>query len=230
MPTTLPDSQGHRSRLRKRFEKSGFSGFSDYEIVELLLTLCIPRRDVKQPAKALIQKFGNLQSILNASPQELQEIDGIGNVAPIALKIIKETASLCLLQSAESKQVLNNSEKLEAFWQSRLAHLQHEVFEVAYLDNHYCLLKNGVERLHEGTIDHTVVYPRTVIASALKNSASAIVLAHNHPAGNPDPSDHDITLTKALINAASTLNIEVIDHIIIADKEVFSFRRMGLIH
>ena len=223
-------SEGHRARLRNRFEQSGFSGFNDYEIVELLLTLCIPRRDVKKPAKALIQQFGNLYNILNANPNELRQIEGIGEVAPVALSIIRETASLYLQQSAEGKPVLNNSEKLEAFWQARLAHLTNEVFEVAYLDNCYCLLKNGVERLQTGTINHTIVYPRQVMASALNHSAASIVLAHNHPCGKAQPSQHDLDLTKALINAASTLHIEVVDHIIIAGKEIFSFRRNGLIH
>lgn len=220
---------GHRSRLRARFERSGFTGFNDYEIIELILTLCIPRKDVKQPAKALLEKFGSIGEIFDASPADLETVDGIGKIAPIAIKIIKEAASVYLLHSVKGQIILNNSEKLEAFWQSRLINLRHEVFEVAYLDNSYRLLKNGIERIEEGTTSHTVVYPRKVIGSALKNGAAAIVLAHNHPGGTTQPSTDDFKLTKALINAANTLNIEVIDHIIIADKEIFSFRRNGYI-
>lgn len=221
--------EGHRARLRERFLRVGFSGFADYEILELLLTLCIPRNDVKAPAKALMEKFKSLRAVLDAPAEELSLVTGIGKVAPVALRIIREMASLYLLQDAEGRRILNNSEKLEAFWQSRLSSLSFEVFEVAYLDSRYQLLREGVERLEVGTVDRTVVYPRKVMESALRRSASAIVLAHNHPAGTASPSAHDISLTQGLIQAAKTLNIEVIDHVIIAAKEVFSFRRKGLI-
>lgn len=223
------DSQGHRSRLRQRFQQSGFKGFSEYETIELLLTLCIPRKDVKQPAKQLLKEFKSLYGVLNASPDALSQIKGIGQVAPVALQIIREAASLYLFQSAEKGPVLNNSEKLERFWQTRLKCLSFEVFEVAYLDAQYNLLNDGIERLQKGTINHTVVYPRNVLASALRRSAYAIVLAHNHPSGKAAPSNQDIKLTRALLNATSFLNIEILDHIIIADKEIFSFRRNGLI-
>jgi len=223
------NTDGHRSRLRKRFETAGIKGLADYEIVELLLTLCIPRKDVKQPAKALVEKFGNLRNILNTPHKEIASIPGIGSVAPTAFKIIRETAELYLLQSAENLPVLNNSDRLEKFWMSRLSHLTNEVFEIGCLDNRYRLIKNGVQRLEEGTIDYTIVYPRKVMEYALKSAASAIVLAHNHPSGAAKPSDHDIKLTQSLINAATTLNIEIVDHLIIAGKEIFSFRRNGLI-
>jgi len=221
--------QGHRSRLRQRFQQSGFKGFNEHEIIELLLTLCIPRKDVKQPAKQLLDEFKSLHGILNASAEELSQIKGIGNVAPVALQIIREAASLYLFQSAEKGPLLNSSEKLELFWQARLKYLSFEVFEVAYLDSRYRLLSNGVERLQTGTINHTVVYPRKVLESALRRSAYAIVLAHNHPSGKAVPSNHDIKLTRVLLNATSFLNIEILDHLIIADKEIFSFRRNGLI-
>lgn len=156
---TDPHYHGHRQRLRGRFVRSGFEGFNDYEIVELLLTLAIPRSDVKQPAKALIAHFGNLRGILDAPLEELQAVKGIGSVAPVALRIIRVAATLYLQQSAEGAESLADPERLSAFWRMRIGALRDEVFEVAYLDTSYHLLRDGVERLEEGTIDRATVYP-----------------------------------------------------------------------
>lgn len=220
---------GHRDRLRKRFEKTGFTGFSEYEVVELLLTLCIPRRDVKQPAKALLRRFGSLKSILEARPVELREVQGIGQVAPVALRIIREAANLYLQQIAEEGVMLNSTDRLEKFWRSRLGGLKNEVFEVAYLNKRYQLLKDGVERLEEGTIDRAYVYPRKVMEAALRHSSAVIVLAHNHPSGRALPSDEDRMLTNALIQAAEPLQIQILDHIIVAGDSAFSFKREGML-
>ncbi len=220
---------GHRSRLRERFLKGGFASLADYEIVELLLTLCIPRRDVKQTARALLKQFGNVRGVLDAPVDELRKIPGIGEVAPVALRVIRETASLYLLQSVEGRQVLDNVDKLADFWRARLGPLRHEVFEVAYLDHHYQLLEDGVERVEEGTVAETTVYPRKIMESALRRQAAHIVLAHNHPTGNVTPSQHDKVLTKALELAGQPLGIKVIDHLIVAAKETYSFRKSKLI-
>lgn len=220
---------GHRDRLRKRFEKTGFTGFSEHEVVELLLTLCIPRRDVKQPAKALLRRFGSLKSILEAQPVELREVQGIGQVAPVALRIIREAANLYLQQTAEEGVMLNSTDRLEKFWRSRLGGLKNEVFEVAYLNKRYQLLKDGVERLEEGTIDRAYVYPRKVMEAALRHSSAVIVLAHNHPSGRALPSDEDRELTNALIQAAEPLQIQILDHIIVAGDSAFSFKREGML-
>lgn len=223
------DHQGHRSRLRERFEKAGFSGFTEHEIIELVLTLCIPRYDVKPVAKMLLKKFGSIRSVLDASTEDLRAIKGIGQITPIGLRIIKETANLYLQESAQKGILLNNSDKLEKFWLSRLGGLKYEVFEVAYLDNYFHLIADGIERIEEGIIDYAFVYPRKVITSALRRDAAAIVLAHNHPAGEASPSEDDIKITHQLQKIASDLNIQVIDHLIIAGKAIFSFRRNGLI-
>jgi len=185
-----PSHAGHRSRLRERFVKGGFDALADYETVELLLTLCIPRRDVKPMAKALLAKFGNLRGVLDAPVEELQSIPGLGVVAPVALRIVRDTATLYLQQSVEGRTVLDNVEKLEDFWRARLGPLRHEVFEVAYLDHHYQLIEDGVERLEEGTVAETAVYPRKVMESALRRQAAHIVVAHNHPTGDTTPSAH----------------------------------------
>src|SRR5438128_4270881 len=146
-----PHYLGHRQRLRERFAKAGFDGFADYEVVELLLTLAIPQKDVKEPAKALITKFGTLRGILDASPEELKTVKGIGMVAPVALRIIREAASLYLQQSAERREFFGDREALSRFWRSWIGALPHEVFQVAYLDSAYCLMREGIEMLEEGT-------------------------------------------------------------------------------
>jgi DNA repair protein RadC len=153
MNSSDPHYLGHRQRLRERFLKSGLEGFADYEVVELLLTLAIPRSDVKDSAKHLIARFGNLRGILDAPTEELQAVNGIGSVAPTALKIIRAAATLYLQQSAEGANLAADHESLAAFWRMRIGANPNEAFEVAYLDSGRRLLRDGVERLEEGTID-----------------------------------------------------------------------------
>jgi DNA repair protein RadC len=224
-----PHFHGHRQRLRERFLKSGLAGFADYEIVELLLTLAIPRSDVKEPAKALIARFGSLRGILDAPIEELQAVKGLGGVAPVALKIIKEAATLYLQQSTEGKDCLAEPNRLADFWRMRIGALRDEVFEVAYLDSGYRLLRDGVERLEEGTLDRAAVFPRRVVEASLRRGAYAVVLAHNHPNGRVEPSEQDKTLTRAIVLAAEAVGLKVLDHLIVSVDEVFSFRRAGLL-
>jgi DNA repair protein RadC len=221
--------RGHRKRLRDRFLRSGLAGFADHEVVELLLTLAIPRSDVKQPAKALIARFGNLRSILDAPIEELQAVSGIGTVTPVALQIIKAAATLYLQQSGEGRDLLADSARLSEFWRMRIGALKNEVFEVAYLDSGYRLLHHGVDRLEEGTIDRAAVYPRKVIEAALKRGATAVVLAHNHPNANLTPSEHDKVLTRAIVLAAETVHLKVVDHLIVSAEDTFSLRKAGLL-
>lgn len=220
---------GHRKRLRERFLQSGFAGFAEHETVELLLTLCIPRRDVKPAAKALLQRFGSVRAFLDAPASDIQKIAGIGKVAPVALRIVRETATLYLQQQAEQATVLGSAESLAIFWRSRLGGLKNEVFEVAYLDSASKLIRNGVETLVEGTVDRAAVYPRRVIEAALRRGATAIVCAHNHPNGDVRPSEQDKLLTRALVLASNTIEIKLLDHMIISSDAVFSFRKEGLL-
>jgi len=220
---------GHRQRLRDRFLKSGLDGFANYEVVELLLTLAIPRSDVKQPAKALIARFGNLRGILDARIEDLQGVTGIGGVTPIALQIIRAAATLYLQQSSEGRDSLADPERLASFWRMRIGSLRNETFEVAYLDSGYRLLRDGVETLEEGTIDRAAVYPRRVIEAALRRGAFGVVLAHNHPNGTVAPSEQDKVLTRAIVLAAETVSLRVIDHLIVSAQESFSFRKAGLL-
>ncbi len=220
---------GHRKRLRQRFIKCGFEGFSDHEVVELILTLAIPRSDVKQSAKTLLEKFGSLRGILDAPLDELTKVKGIGEVAPAALKIIRAAATLYLQQSTESADALCASDNLSNFWRMRIGALRNEVFEVAYFDSGCRLLRDGVETLQTGTVNRAAVYPRRVVESALKRGAATIVLAHNHPNGNVQPSSQDKVLTRAIVLAAETIELRVMDHLIVSTHEAFSFREAGLL-
>lgn len=224
-----PHYLGHRQRLRERFLKSGLEGFAEYEIVELLLTLAIPRSDVKEQAKALIARFGNLRGILDAPIEELRAIKGLGSVAPVALKLIKAAATLYLQQSTEGQDCFVDTKQLADFWRLRIGALPNEVFEVAFLDSAYRLLRDGIERLEEGTMDRAAVYPRRVIESALRHGAAALVLAHNHPNDRVLPSEQDKVLTRALVLAAETVGLKIIDHLIVSVSETFSFREHQLL-
>ena len=224
-----PHYHGHRQRLRDRFQKSGLAGFADYEVIELLLTLAVPRSDVKQPAKALIARFGDLRGILDAPIEQLCAVSGIGSVTPVALQIIKAAATLYLQQTGEGRDSLADPTRLSEFWRMRIGAHQNEVFEVAHLDSGYRLLRDGVQTLEEGTIDRATVYPRRVIEAALKRGAAAVVLAHNHPNANLTPSEHDKVLTRAIVLAAETVHLKVVDHLIVSAHDTFSFRKAGLL-
>lgn len=224
-----PHYHGHRKRLRQRFLRSGLAGFADHEVVELLLTLAIPRRDVKQPAKALLRHFGSLSGMMDATPAELQKIEGIGEAAAVALQVIREAAVLYLRQASEDAEVLREPERLRGFWRMRIGGLKHEVFAVAYLDSGHRLLRDGVELLQEGTVDRAAVYPRRVVEAALRRQAAGLVLAHNHPNGNVQPSQHDKLVTRAIVLAAETVGLRVVDHLIVSAEAAFSFREAGLL-
>ena len=224
-----PHFHGHRRRLRERFLKTGLAGFADYEVVELILTLAVPRQDVKERAKALIERFGSLRGILDAPLEQLRTVQGIGEVTPVALRIIRESASLYLVQSAEGRDFLGDPEAVARFWRARIGALPNEVFEIALLDSGLRLLRDGVERMEEGTIDRAAVYPRRVIEAALRQNAAALILAHNHPSGQVQPSEHDKLLTRALVLAAETVHLRIVDHLVVSVDEVFSFRKEGLL-
>ena len=222
-----PHYHGHRQRLRERFLKSGLDSFHDYEAVELLLTLAIPQKDVKVPAKLAIERFKSLRGVLDAPLEELREIPGLGEVAPVALRIIKEAANRYLQQKSQEAFSLTNQQVLFDYCRSALGSNSDEVFKVFYLDSGYRIL--GDETLEEGTIDRAAVYPRRVMDAALRNRAAALLFAHNHPNGNVKPSEQDKTLTRALVLAAETLQIKVLDHVIVSKDDVFSFRKEGLL-
>ncbi len=227
LPSRATDAEGHRRRLRERFERGGLAAFAEHEIVELLLTLALPRRDVKPLAKTLIARFGNLRGVLEAPLDSLREVPCIGEVAPVAFRIIKAAAELYLRQGAEEEPLLNNYARLEAFWRARLGELKHEVVEIAYLDKSYRLLPQGVERLVEGSIDGVSVSLQLLMKKALGRGARYLVLAHNHPSGDLSPSEEDAALTSRVGISAKAVEIELLDHWIISSSGCYSFRRAG---
>lgn len=220
---------GHRARLRERFMASGFGGFAEHECLELLLTLAIPMRDVKPQARALLARFGSLRGVLDASANELAALKGMGTVAPVALKIIREAAGLYLEQTAELREQFVGFESLENFWRLRLGGLKHEEFHVAHLDASNRLLRGGAEAMEMGLPNQAMVYPRKVMESALRRGSVSLVFAHNHPSGDVLPSLQDREITRRLQEAAQALQIRVLDHVIVSADRTFSFRREGML-
>lgn len=222
-------NHGHRARVRERFVQGGLAALHDYEQVELLLTLAIPRKDVKPLAKELIKRFGNLRTMLDAPLHELHAVQGMGNVAPVALKIIRDIATVYVQQIAVQTKGAYEQVELEKALQVRMGSLREEVFEIVCMNKGLRILPNGIVRIEEGTIDRANVYPRSVVKAALKLEAASIILVHNHPSGSVEPSVYDKALTKAVILAAEAVDIKVLDHLIVSAESVFSFKREGLL-
>lgn len=222
-----PDNAGHRKRLREKFITSGFSAFHEYEIVELLLTLGTPRRDVKQAAKEALKKFKTLRGVLEAPPEQLQEIPGIGPHNTFGFRLVKEVAREYLKVKAIGTKYVSSSKEVYEHLYSSMRDRKKELFKVLYLDSQNGILAS--EDLFTGTVNSTAVFPREVIESAFKHKAVSLIFVHNHPSGNPEPSQSDKDLTRDLISAAAAVNIKVLDHIIIGNDRYFSFAGEGLI-
>lgn len=222
-----PHYHGHRGRLRERFLNSGLDAFSDYEAVELLLTLAIPRNDVKEAAKNAVQEFGSFRGVLDAPVEDLQKIKGIGQVAPVAIKIIREAAARYLKQECRDSFRFESQESLNEYCRISMGALKNEIFKVIFLDNTLKILSD--KNMDEGTVDRAVVYPRKIIEEAIRCNATTLIFAHNHPSGNARPSEQDKDLTRALILAAETMQLRVFDHLIVTKDDIFSFRREGLL-
>lgn len=225
--TLRQNNEGHRQRLRDKFQKSGLDGFHDYEIIELLLTLGTPRKDCKQPAKDALKKFGSLKAVLEAAPKDLQEIKGIGNNNVFGLKIAQAVSRRYLADRIIDTDFIRSSDEVLEYLKHNLRDKNREMFLVIYLNGRNRILK--MEKLFEGTLSTSVVYPREVIKRALDNDAAALVFVHNHPSGNPNPSQDDLTITKQLKAAAQAIDISVHDHLIIAGNDIYSFADHGLI-
>lgn len=220
-------NEGHRRRLRERFLASGISGFHDYEVIELLLTLGTPRKDCKDEAKEAIAKFGTLQAVLEASPQELCGIKGIGPKNLFGIKLIKAVAERYLEKRMIMKDPVRNSKELFDYLYHRLRDKSREHFQVIYLDAKNRILKT--ETLFVGTLTASSVYPREVVSASLLNRAAALIFVHNHPSGDPYPSSEDITVTRELIFACKVVGITVHEHLVIGDNRYFSFADHGYI-
>jgi DNA repair protein RadC len=222
-----PDYLGHRERLRDRFMKGGADALPDYELLELVLFRALPRRNTKPLAKRLIEKFGTFGDVVSADPARLREVKGVGDAVITELKLVQAAALRLSRAGIMSRPVLGSWSKLLEYCSASMAYLKKEQFRILFMDRKNALIADEVQ--HEGTVDHTPVYPREVIKRALELGASAIILVHNHPSGDATPSRADIEMTKRIIDAAEKLNIVVHDHIIIGREHHASFRGMKLL-
>jgi len=219
--------EGHRRRLRDKFLSSGLSGFHDYEIIELLLTLSTPRKDCKAAAKAALKTFKSLQGVFEASQSELCQIPGIGPTNVFGIKLIKAAADRYLEKRLIHKDPIHNSKELFDFLYHRIAYSERECFMVVFLN-----AKNHVitsEILFEGTLTASSVYPREIVRTGLAHRAAALIFAHNHPSGDPMPSADDMAITRRLIFACMVVGITVHEHLIIGNHRYYSFADHGYI-
>jgi DNA repair protein RadC len=219
--------EGHRKRLRERFNQSGLGAFLDYEIVELLLTLGTARKDCKRQAKEAIKRFKTLRGVLEAPPEELQEIKGITAHNVFVIKFMQEVAREFLREQVLEKPYCRSSREVFDYLYHSMRDLKKEVFKVMFLDSQNRVV--GIEDLFEGTLNASAIYPREIIQSAVKHNAVALIFVHNHPAGNPQPSDNDKQITQDLVFAGNIMQIKVLDHIVIGENRYFSFADAGLI-
>lgn len=229
LPPRAPEDgrAGHRDRLREKFLKAGLAGFLDYEIVEMLLAVGTPRRNCKATAREALKEFRTFRGVLEASPQELQKIPGIGPRNLFGLKLIHEVARRYLKDRMMNRPVCHSSEEVFDYLYHALRDLKREQFKVIFLDAKNQIIEE--KTLFEGTVDSSAVYPREVIKDALRYEASALIFAHNHPSGDPEPSLCDKEITRDLVFAARVIQIKVLDHIIIGNNRYFSFADQGLI-
>ena len=222
-----PHYHGHRERLRGRFREAGADAVSDYELLELLLFRAIPRQDVKALAKQLIAKFGSFAEVVAAPAGRLGEVKGMGEAAITELKIVHAAASRLARGQVQKRTVLSSWSSVIDYCRTAMAYADKEQFRLLFLDKRNQLIADEVQGV--GTIDHTPVYPREVIKRALELSATAIILVHNHPSGDPTPSQADIHMTKAIVDIAQPLGIAVHDHIIVGKNGHASLKGMKLI-
>lgn len=218
---------GHRDRLRQRFREGGDRALADYELLELLLFRLIPRRDTKPIAKALLARFGSLPEVLGAPTGLLTEVKGVGDSVATDLKLVAAIAHRMLKGELKGRQVLASWSSVIEYCRAAMAFEAREQFRVLFLDKRNALIADEVQQT--GTVDHTPVYPREVVKRALELSATAIILVHNHPSGDPTPSRADIEMTKLIIDTARPLGITVHDHIIIGKDGHASLKGLKLI-
>jgi DNA repair protein RadC len=222
-----PHYHGHRERLRGRFRQAGADAVSDYELLELVLFRAIPQRDVKPLAKDLVAKFGSFGEVIAAPRKRLQEVKGVGEAVIDELKIVHAAANRLTRGQAQKRTVLSSWTSVIDYCRTAMAYEDTEQFRLLFLDKRNQLIADEVQQ--KGTVDHTPVYPREVVKRALELSATALILVHNHPSGDPTPSRADIQMTQAIIDVAKPLGIAVHDHIIVGKEGHASFKGLKLI-
>jgi len=217
----------HRKRLRTRFLTDLGAGMADYELLELLLCQTIPRRDVKPLAKSLINDFGSLAGVIAADPKVLAKTPGLGETSVAGLKVVQQAAIRILRNEVENAPVLSSWDRLLDYCRAAMGREAVEQFRLLFLDNRNRLIADEVQQ--KGTVNHTPLYPREVVKRALELNASALIMVHNHPSGDPTPSIQDIEMTRAVRDALSQIDIRLHDHLIIAKSDHSSMRSDGLI-
>jgi DNA repair protein RadC len=222
-----PHYLGHRDRLRTRFREAGSEAVTDYELLELVLFRALPRRDVKPLAKALIARFGSFAEVIAAPPQLLAEVDGISETTITDFKVVEAAARRLARGEVKSRPLLSSWSAVLDYCRASMAFADREQFRVLFLDKRNQLIADEVQQI--GTVDHTPVYPREVVKRALELSATAVILVHNHPSGDPTPSQADIQMTQQIVAVAKPLGIAVHDHIIVGKQGHASFKGMRLI-
>jgi DNA repair protein RadC len=221
-----PHHAGHRERLRERAVAGGLAALPDYELLELFLFRSIPKKDIKPLAKQLLARFGSLTAVLGATPAELKTLNGIGDTVALDLKLLHEVSVRAAREQVARRPVISSWSALLAYVKTALAHETREQFRVLFLDRKNQLIADEV--MGRGTVDHAPVYPREVMRRALELSASAVILVHNHPSGDPTPSSADVDMTRQVVDAGRALRIAVHDHLIAARDGVASLKALGL--
>ena len=225
--SSRPHYAGHRARLRERFLKSGGEALADYELLELLLFQALPRGDTKPLAKALIGRFGSYAEVLSADADALREVSGVGDAVVAALKTVRAAALRLMRDELMEKPVLSSWQALIDYCRAAMAREKTEQFRLLYLNRKNALIADEVQQ--RGTVDQTAVYPREVVKRALELGATAIIMVHNHPSGDPTPSRGDIDMTNEVKEAGEKLGIVLHDHIVVARGGASSFKSMGLL-
>jgi DNA repair protein RadC len=227
MPGNAPHYHGHRERLRTRFREGGSAALADYEMLELILFRAIPQRDVKPLAKELLTTFGSFVEVISAPRDRLKEVDGIGDAAITEFKIVEAAAHRFLQGKTKKREVFSSWSAVLDYVKAAQAFAVKEQFRILFLDKKNQLIADEVQQ--EGTVDHTPVYPREVVKRALELSATAVILVHNHPSGDPTPSQADIEMTRQIASAAKPLGVALHDHIIVGKDGHASLKGMRLI-
>lgn len=221
------ENAGHRQRLRSRFLASGGESMPDYELLEMVLFAAIPRGDVKPLAKRLLKRFGSFADTIAAPHDVLREVQGVGEAAVASLKLVEAAAQRLGQETVMDRPVLSSWDRLIEYCRMRLGRAEREHFRVLFLNRKNILIAD--EEQQRGTIDHTPVYPREVVKRALQLGASAIIMLHNHPSGDPEPSKGDIDMTRETRETAERLGIMLHDHVIVSKTSHRSFKSMGLL-
>ncbi len=225
-PLQVPGHSGHRERLRDRFMRGGADALPDYELLELVLFNAVPRRDTKPLAKELIARFGGFAEVVSAPETRLREVKGVSDRVLTELKLVRAAALRLMQGQIMERAVLSTWEQVVAYCRASMAFEAREQFRILFLDKKNKLIADEVQQT--GTVDHTPVYIREVVKRALELSASAIILVHNHPSGDPTPSRADIDMTRMIADAAKPLGVLVHDHIIVGRDKVASFKGLRL--